>query len=95
MGTSDRITMVTWYRPKSVTMPDTSNIYFSLLHSDRSELLYQFTSYRLDLIKRRINLAIEKLQFDKALERKFDLYKIKHSLYELSTFMEGTNNNLS
>jgi hypothetical protein len=65
-GTSDKITMVTRNRPKlGGAMLDTSIVVASLPYSDRSEVLYQFTNYHLDLMKQRVNLTMNRLQSDR------------------------------
>ena len=61
IGANERVTMVTSFRPKSLTLRDHStlrNIDFET--SDMTEVHYQFASYRLKLVSDRIEDMLQK-----------------------------------
>jgi len=58
----ERVTIVTSFRPKNPTLPDETTNANVRNKSQLTELYYQWTVYRLDVIEQRVHIAKEALK---------------------------------
>lgn len=89
MGGSERITMVTSFRPKSPTIKDDTVLNTVRSISDLSELYGQYSEYRLELLEERLRRQIINLQTRKQANRKFDTAGVKQFLSEQKAYIDS------
>ncbi|SRR6266536_2820590 len=85
--TTERITMVTSFRPKSAFMPDDTVLTTVRPISDLSELYFQFSEYRLEMLEERIRERLKEMRERKRARRSFNTTKFKKFLKEQETFL--------
>lgn len=91
LGTTERITMVTSFRPKSALMPDDTVLTTVRSISDLSELYFQFSEYRLEMLEERIRGRLKDMRERKRARRSFSTTKFKKFLKEQETFLAKMN----
>ena len=62
LGMTERISMVTSFRPRSVNMPDDTVLRTVRPTSDLGELYHQFAEYRLEILEERIRQQLRELR---------------------------------
>lgn len=82
LGTTERITMVTSFRPKSVWLPDDTVLTTVRSISDLSELYFQFGEYRLEMLEQRIRDRLKEIREQKKAKRGFGTMAFKKFLRE-------------
>ncbi|KAF2684712.1 hypothetical protein K458DRAFT_302044 [Lentithecium fluviatile CBS 122367] len=91
LGTRERITAVTSFRPNDPFLRDDSELRTVRPVSDLSELYHGFAEYRLEMMGARIKREREKLAADRRDGKKFDTLAHKTFLRGAITFVEQTN----
>jgi hypothetical protein len=91
LGTTERITMVTSFRPKSALMPDDTVLTTVRSISDLSELYFQFSEYRLEMLEERIRGRLKDMRERKRARRSFSTTKFKKFLKDQETFLAKMN----
>ena len=91
MGGSERITMITSFRARDPFIPDESNLGNIRPISNHSELYFQWTQYRIDVLQKRLD-GMKKVMEEKYREGKTtDKERIKAFLQEQEKWISITN----
>ena len=91
LGTTERITMVTSFRPKSHTVKDDTVLTTVRPISNLSELYYQFSEYRLEILEERIREKLKVLRETQRSGRKMNTKDLKAFLREQELFLAHMN----
>lgn len=91
LGTTERITMVTSFRPRDPTVRDDTVLTTVRAVSNLSQLYFQFGEYRLEILQERIRLHLEKMQETMLAEKKLDTVALKAFLTEQVNFLAHMN----
>ena len=91
LGTTERITMVTSFRPRSSILPDDTVLTTVRPCSDLSELYFQFSEYRLEMLEERIRSCLKEMRDRKRARRAFKTRELKLFLEEQVNFLEHMN----
>jgi hypothetical protein len=94
LGTKERITAVTSWRPRSAFVKDDSTLRTVRPVSDLHELYPDFAQYRLDIMKQRIEHMQTAMHVGRQVGMKFDTPAFKAFLDDLVHFFVRTNNEL-
>jgi len=94
LGTQERITMVTSFRPKSPFLADDSVLTTVRGISDLSELYYEYGRYRLEMLEERIRVELKRVREAHAAGKKTDTKAIKQFLDEQERFLKRTNDEM-
>jgi len=86
----ERITMVTSFRPKDLTLTDDSHLLTVRPVSDLDELYSQWTNYRVEIVEERCRRLVKRLRERKYVGREFDVAGVKDQLTDLIGFLEHT-----
>ena len=86
-GTTERITAVTSFRPKSPHIKDDTVLTTVRPVSDLQELYFQYNEYRLEMLQERIKHELETLRSQKGKHGRFDLKATKGFLKEQADFL--------
>lgn len=89
LGGSERITMVTSFRPKSAAIKDDTVLNTVRSISNLSELYGQYSEYRFEMLEERLRSQIKDLQMRKQDNRQFDTAGVKKFLVEQKAFIES------
>lgn len=87
-GTTERITMVTSFRPRSSAIKDDTVLNTVRPISDLNELYHQFTEYRFEMLQDRFRDANKLMRDQKRARRPFDTCALKHFIREQIEFLE-------
>jgi hypothetical protein len=90
-GTTERITMVTSFRPKSASIKDDTVLTTVRAVSDLPELYYQYSEYRLEILEERIRRKLKTMREQKRAHRGFDTIAMKNFLKEHEEFFAKMN----
>lgn len=77
IGGMERITMITSFRPRDVNVKDTSVLTSVRPLSEPSELYYQWTKYRLEVLQERIRKMCRALEDNHSRGKRTDIKEIK------------------
>lgn len=91
LGTTERITMVTSFRPRSHTVKDDTVLTTVRPISNLSELYYQFSEYRLEILEERIREKLKTLRETQKTGRKMRTKDLKTFLHEQEIFLAHMN----
>jgi len=91
LGTSERITMVTSFRPRSPYVRDDTVLTTVRPISDLSELYFQFSEYRLEMLEERIRTQLRLLRESKQRGKALDTQQVKEFLAEQEGFLAHMN----
>ena len=94
LGGTERITMVTSFRPKNPTLQDDTVLTTVRPISDLSELYYQFGEYRLEMLVERTRIRLTEMRKTRQAEQKTDVTALKQFLQQQLEFLEHTNNEI-
>ncbi len=83
--------MVTSFRPRCPVLPDDTVLTTVRPVSDLSELYFQFSEYRLDILEERIRIQLKELRERKRAGKKLDTRALKMFLNEQETFLAHMN----
>ncbi|MCJ1247459.1 hypothetical protein MMC30_004673 [Trapelia coarctata] len=94
LGTSERITMVTSFRPRCPYLRDDTVLTTVRPVSNLSELYFQFSEYRLEILEERIRTQLRLLRETTRSGKKIDTRKLKRFLKEQESFLAHMNNEM-
>ncbi|WEW61278.1 hypothetical protein PRK78_006768 [Emydomyces testavorans] len=87
LGSTERITMVTSFRPRSPALPDDTVLTTVRAVSDLSELYFQFSEYRLEMLEERVRMKLKEIRDQKRAHRPFDTHNLKQFLIAQERFL--------
>lgn len=87
LGTTERITMVTSFRPRSPSLSDDTVLTTVRGISDLAELYFQFSEYRLEMLEERIREKLKEIRDKKRAHRPFDTKGLKNFLLAQEKFL--------
>ncbi|KAL9129910.1 MAG: hypothetical protein Q9217_001758 [Psora testacea] len=90
-GTTERITSVTSFRPKHPQCPDDTVLTTVRPISDLSELYFQFSEYRLEMLEERIRNQLKVIRDASRVGKKFNTRSMKAFLKEQEDFLAHMN----
>lgn len=91
LGTKERITSVTSFRPKSAHLADDSVLTTVRPISDLSELYYDFGEYRLEILEERIRSMLHELKANRRAGKRIETAGFKKFLDQQTAFLNHTN----
>lgn len=91
LGATERITMVTSFRPRCPTLPDDTVLTTVRAVSNLSELYFQFSEYRLEILEERIRDKLKALRETKRSGKKMNTLSLKKFLKEQENFLAHMN----
>ncbi|MCJ1295999.1 hypothetical protein MMC34_007564 [Xylographa carneopallida] len=91
LGTAERITMVTSFRPRCPDLRDDTVLTTVRAISNLSELYFQFSEYRLEILEERIRNQLRSLRETKRSGKKLDTQKLKRFLHDQERFLAHMN----
>lgn len=91
LGATERITMVTSFRPRCPTLPDDTVLTTVRAISNLSELYFQFSEYRLEILEERIRDKLKTLRETKRSGKKLNTSSLKKFLKEQENFLAHMN----
>ncbi|KAK2785931.1 hypothetical protein FQN52_008198 [Onygenales sp. PD_12] len=91
LGAAERITMVTSFRPRSAALRDDTVLTTVRAISDLSELYFQFSEYRLEILEERIRVQLKEIRDRKRARRHFNTKGMKQFLAEQEKFLAHMN----
>lgn len=91
LGTTERITMVTSFRPKCHTVKDDTVLTTVRPISDLGELYYQFGDYRLEILEERIRNYRKGLRETQRKGKKLNTKVLKGFIHEQEMFLAHMN----
>ncbi|MCJ1404692.1 hypothetical protein MMC11_007918 [Xylographa trunciseda] len=91
LGTAERITMVTSFRPRCPDQRDDTVLTTVRAISNLPELYFQFSEYRLEILEERIRNQLRVLRETKRSGKKVDTRKLKRFLYDQERFLAHMN----
>ncbi|KAL2411211.1 hypothetical protein ABEF91_000506 [Exophiala dermatitidis] len=89
LGTSERITMVTSFRPKSPFTKDDTVLTTVRAISDLSELYSQYAEYRLEMLEERVRAHLKQVREQKKARRGFNTAATKMFIAEQKAFLDS------
>jgi len=87
LGSSERITMVTSFRPKSAFIKDDTVLTTVRAVSDLSELYSQYSEYRMEMLEERIRAHLREIRGRKRAHRGFNTAATKGFITEQQAFL--------
>lgn len=94
LGTTERITMVTSFRPRCPKLKDDTVLTTVRPISDLSELYFQFSEYRLEMLEERIRSQLKEARDARYAGRPFNTQKLKAFLAVQIEFLTHMNNEI-
>jgi hypothetical protein len=91
LGTTERITSVTSFRPRSAAIRDDTVLTTVRSVSDLPELYYQYSEYRLEMLEERIRKKLKMMREQKRARRGFDTSAMKKFVKEQEEFLATMN----
>ncbi|KAM5471302.1 hypothetical protein MauCBS54593_003642 [Microsporum audouinii] len=91
LGTTERITMVTSFRPRCPSLKDDTVLTTVRPISDLSELYFQFSEYRLEMLEERIRHQLKEARGARYAGRPFNTQKLKSFLAVQVEFLTHMN----
>ncbi|MCJ1319212.1 hypothetical protein MMC15_004547 [Xylographa vitiligo] len=91
LGTAERITMVTSFRPRCPDQRDDTVLTTVRAISNLPELYFQFSEYRLEILEERIRNQLRILRETKRSGKKVDTRKLKRFLHDQERFLAHMN----
>lgn len=79
--------MVTSFRPRSPAFPDDTVLTTVRPISNLSELYFQFSEYRLEMLEKRIRKQLKQMRDRRGVHRGFDTWGMKRFLAEQEKFL--------
>ncbi|KAL8641097.1 MAG: hypothetical protein Q9226_008674, partial [Calogaya cf. arnoldii] len=91
VGTTERITMVTSFRPRSPNLPDDTVLTTVRPVSNLSELYSQYTEYRLEILEERVRTQLRALRENKRGGKKINTKALKEFIRDQTEFLADMN----
>ena len=89
LGTSERITMVTSFRPKSAFMKDDTVLTTVRAISNLSELYSQYAEYRFEMLEERLRAHLKEIRERKRARQSFNTAATKTFITEQQNFLDS------
>ena len=86
--------MVTSFRAKSAEVKDDTVLITVRPISDLTELYFQYTEYRLEILEERIRNKLKAIRDQKRAKRRFKTSAIKEFLYDQEKFLSSMNHEM-
>lgn len=83
--------MITAFRPRDPFIPDDADLKNIRPNTDHSELYYQWTKYRAEVLRMRLDGMLQVLEEEHEKGRKTDAARIKAFLTDQEEWLERTN----
>lgn len=94
IGGTERITMITAFRPRDPFVPDDADLVTIRPISDKSELYFQWTKYRIEVLRERLRGMLEVLHDEHDAGKVTDAVRIKDFLKKQEDWLVRTNNEI-
>ncbi|KAI4110218.1 MAG: hypothetical protein L6R37_000111 [Teloschistes peruensis] len=91
IGMTERITMVTSFRPRCPNLPDDTVLTTVRPISDLTELYNQYTEYRLEILEERLRTQLRALRDNRRTGKKFNVEAMKYFFHEQENFLAAMN----
>lgn len=91
LGMTERITMVTSFRPRSPNLPDDTVLTTVRPVSDLSELYSQYSEYRLEILEERIRNQLRSLRDNRRYGKKVKVEALKQFVLDQEHFLAAMN----
>ncbi|KIW68732.1 hypothetical protein PV04_04656 [Phialophora macrospora] len=91
VGGAERITMITSFRPRDPLVPDSSVLTSIRPISNLSELYFQWTEYRVEVLQGRLQVMLDMLREQHRAGNSTDVVKIKEFLKQQEDWLFSTN----
>ena len=91
LGATERITMVTSFRPRCPALPDDTVLTTVRAISNLSELYYQFSEYRLEILEQRIRDQLKLMRESNRGGKKLNTTQLKDFFHEQEKFLAHMN----
>ncbi|KPM44121.1 hypothetical protein AK830_g2432 [Neonectria ditissima] len=91
LGGQERITMITSFRPRDAAIKDDSVLTSIRPISDPSELYYQWTKYRVEVLQERLKGMLDLLEENHSANKATDIKKVKEILQQQESYLAITN----
>jgi hypothetical protein len=91
VGGAERITMITSFRPRDPFVSDSSVLTSIRPISDHSELYFQWTEYRVEVLQQRLRVMLGALKEHHQKGKPTDAVRIKNFLREQEEWLSRTN----
>lgn len=91
LGTTERITMVTSFRPRSPNLPDDTVLTTVRPVSNLSELYSQYSEYRLEILEERVRMQLRVLRENKRGGKKVNVKLLKDFIRDQTEFLAEMN----
>ncbi|KAL8914600.1 MAG: hypothetical protein Q9171_000781 [Xanthocarpia ochracea] len=91
LGTTERISMVTSFRPRCPNLPDDTVLTTVRPVSNLSELYSQYSEYRLDILEERVRTQLRALRENKRGGKKVNVKALKNFIREQEIFLAHMN----
>ncbi|KAI4285904.1 MAG: hypothetical protein L6R38_000269, partial [Xanthoria sp. 2 TBL-2021] len=91
LGTTERITMVTSFRPRSPNLPDDTVLTTVRPISNLSELYSQYSEYRLEILEERVRTQLRVLRENKRGGKKVNVKALKEFIHAQTEFLAHMN----
>ncbi|KAL8674695.1 MAG: hypothetical protein Q9168_000927 [Polycauliona sp. 1 TL-2023] len=91
LGTTERITMVTSFRPRNPNVPDDTVLTTVRPVSNLSELYSQYSEYRLEILEERVRTQLRVLRENKRGGRKVNVKALKDFIRDQTDFLAHMN----
>jgi hypothetical protein len=91
VGGAERITMITSFRPRDPLVPDSSVLTSIRPISNLSELYFQWTEYRVEVLQGRLQVMLDMLREQHRAGNPTDVVKIKEFLKQQEDWLCSTN----
>ncbi|KAL9112477.1 MAG: hypothetical protein Q9227_003319 [Pyrenula ochraceoflavens] len=91
LGTTERISMVTSFRPKSASIRDDTVLTTVRPISNLAELYFQYSEYRLEMLEERIRSKLKEMRDHKRAKRAFKTSAMKQFIFEQEQFLNIMN----
>ncbi|KAL8709119.1 MAG: hypothetical protein Q9220_006140 [cf. Caloplaca sp. 1 TL-2023] len=91
LGSTERITMVTSFRPRSPKLPDDTVLTTVRAISNISELYSQYSEYRLEILEERVRTQLRALRENKRDGKKMNVKALKDFIREQEVFLAHMN----
>ncbi|KZL81735.1 hypothetical protein CI238_10812 [Colletotrichum incanum] len=91
IGGAERVTMITFFRPRDPCMKDDSVLTSIRPISDHSELYYQWTKYRFGVLQERFKAMLKTLEEEHDAVKQTDIKNVKYFLAQQEDYIAVTN----
>ncbi|KAH7159515.1 hypothetical protein B0J13DRAFT_580779 [Dactylonectria estremocensis] len=94
LGGKERITMITSFRPRDALIKDDSVLTSIRPISEHSELYYQWTKYRVEVVQERLKALLCEMEENHRVKKRTDVQRVKAFLEQQQSYLAITNNEI-